>query len=93
MAPWKNDIERAMWVLSDIDVDRIPEEGDGRQMRLISDFYVCQTKYNSKNNNFWKEKRILIGRYDHNGDFQAEYTVKRCEAVALVGQLYRVNRK
>lgn len=84
MPPWKNDIERAQWVLSDIDIDRIPEPRDMRRMRLISDLYVCQTKFNPKHFTFWKEKRLSIGRYDENGEFQAEYTVKRDEAADLL---------
>lgn len=86
MAPWKDDLDRALWVLSDVDVDRIPEQVDGRTMRLIGELYVFQTKYNPETCAFWHDKRFMIGRYNSNGEFETLCILKREEAVEFVNE-------
>lgn len=82
--PWRNDTERALWVLSDTCVLRIPEPSDSYTMRLIDDLYVQQTTYNRQGQSFWKHRRILIGKYDDNGEFVTLHTLKREEAIEFV---------
>lgn len=84
MPPWKTDTDRALWVLADTCLLRIPERTDGRTMRLIGDLFCFQTKYNEANKSFWKQKRIIVGRYNENGDFVTLHTLKRKEAIEFV---------
>lgn len=92
MAPWRNDLERALWVLSDSDVARIPEQCDGRSMCLIGELYVFQTKYNPKTSAFWHDKRFMIGTYNENGEFETLCILKREDAVEFVTTYYQENQ-